>query len=190
MRPCYVWDVDGRKAACTLSAAAYAAASWPSAPTAAASPSRVGRPDEAVPDDGNRVEVWDAATRKEPLRHPTNKRAAAERHRVQPGRGRGWPSSGRGRRTRGWRSTTPARARKPPPCNVAVQAEAGSRPQPVFSAYGRRLTFPASGSLVRVWDVGTGLLRYTARGHAGTPAVAFDSPTAAPPAHGRPRRGR
>ena len=54
-----------------------------------------------------------------------------------------------------------------------MQAEAGSRPQPVFMRDGRRLTFPASGSLVRIWDVGTGLLRYTARGHAGTPAVVF-----------------
>ena len=86
---------------------------------------------------------------------------------------RAWPSSGRGRRTRRSRCTTPTLASEPPALEGVVQAETGSRPQPVFSPDGRRLTLPASGSQVRVWDADAGLLRYTARGHAITPAVGF-----------------
>jgi serine/threonine protein kinase/WD40 repeat protein len=45
---------------------------------------------------------------------------------------------------------------------------------PVFSGNGRRLTAPSAGSVVPVWDAATGALLFTARGHAGTPGVAFN----------------
>ena len=54
-----------------------------------------------------------------------------------------------------------------------VKTDGASRPRPVFSADGRLLTCPVSGSLVQVWDAGMGAVLFTARGHAGTPAVGF-----------------
>src|SRR5262249_8579708 len=51
----------------------------------------------------------------------------------------------------------------------------GGRQQAVFSPDGRRITLPAAGSLVRVWDTETGSVRLTVRGHAGTPAVGFNA---------------
>ncbi len=174
----YAWDVDGHKAAWTLSAAPGVAT-----PRELAFSSDGGRlavalsrETEAAPDDANQVQVWDAATRKDPLAFQSD----------------GWLPNGVAfspdgtRLAVAWYGPTVATARyerlslRDAGTGKEIRAldgfaktEAGSGPQPVFRADGRRLTLPVSGSEVHVWDADSGAVLYMARGHAGTPAVAF-----------------
>jgi WD40 repeat protein len=166
----YVWNVDDRKAAFTLSASGTPrelAFSSDGGRIAVA----VGMENELVPDDGNRVEVWNTKTRKDPLAIQNN----------------GWLPNGIAFSPDGARLAIVWKGPKDETLSLhdagtakeirtqlgAVKTEAGTRPQPVFSADGRLLTCPASGSLVHVWDAATGAVLYTARGHPATPAVAF-----------------
>ena len=109
----FVWDVDGHKAAWTLSAAA-PPRELAFSPDGGRLAVGVGREDEAVPDDGNRVEVWDTATRKEPLAVLRNQGRLPDGVAFSPDGARlavVW----KGPKDERLRSTTPAQARKPPP---------------------------------------------------------------------------
>ena len=166
----YVWNVDSRKAAFTLSATG-APRELAFSPDGGRIAVGVGRPDELVPDDGNRVEVWDTTTRKE-THAIFNKQWLPNGVAFSPDGARlavVWKGSkdetlslhdaGTGKEIRTQQGM--------------MKTAAGTRPQPVFSADGHLLTCPASGSLVHVWYTASGVVLYTARGHAGTPAVAF-----------------
>ncbi len=165
-----VWNVDDGKEVFTLPVAGMPreVAFSPDGGRIAAA---LSREKEAVPDDANQVQVWDAATRKDPL---------AIKHNGRLPNGIAFNPDGtrlavvwKGPKDETLSLHDAGTGKGASALEGVVQADAGSRPQPVFRPDGRRLTLPASGSLVRVWDVDTGHLRYTARGHAGTPAVAF-----------------
>jgi serine/threonine protein kinase/WD40 repeat protein len=176
----FVWDVDGRKPAWTLSAAAGVATPRQLAfsPDGDRLAVALSRENEAVPDDANQVQIWDTATRKDPraFGHPD------------------WLPNGVAfspdgtRLAVAWHAPMAAALRYERltlndvgtgaeiMADELLKTEPGSAPPPpVFSPDGRRLTLPAAGSEVNVCDAGTGVVRYTVRGHAGTPAVAFSA---------------
>jgi WD40 repeat protein len=166
----FVWNVDDHKAAFTLSATG-TPRELAFRPDGGRIAIGVGGYEEVVAHDGNRVEVWDTKTRKDPLAIRNNGRLP-----------NGVAFSPDGTRLAAvWKGPndealslhdagTGKEIRTP---QGVVKTETATRPHPVFSADGRLLTCPASGSLVHVWDAASGAVLYTARGHAGTPAVAF-----------------
>ena len=166
-----VWDVDAGKEAFALSTPGTPRelAFSPDGGRIAVALSREGG--ELFPDDQNQVQIWDTATRKDPraIRNggalpsgvafsPDGTRLAVVWH-GPTDQTLALHDAGTGKEVRTLAGV--------------VKTDGASRPRPVFSADGRLLTCPVSGSLVQVWDAGMGAVLFTARGHAGTPAVGF-----------------
>jgi WD40 repeat protein len=180
----YVWDMDGHKAAWTLSA--------PGTPRELAFSTdggrlavSVSREDEKTPDDANQVQVWDTVTRKTPLvvLHKPEGRQLLGTDKPGPlPNGLAFSPDGKrlavqwGQKPEDRLALYDIGTGKGALLDMPAYSEQGSRPQPVFSADGRRLTYPdPSRSAVDVYDGVTGVRQYIVRGHPGTPAVAFDT---------------
>ena len=191
-----VWDVDERKEAYSLSTPGTPRelAFSPDGGRIAISLSREGWT-EGIPDKRNRVEIWDTATRKKLLTIPKEGTQVDGPMAVRDGSPPPPPPPG-------WIGSLPnGLAFSPDGTHLAVVwqgqkddvlalhditksgdarilgavakgKDTGLGP-PIFSADGRRLTCPVTGSRVHVWDAVTGAELYTVRGHVTTPAVAF-----------------
>ncbi|HVS38861.1 MAG TPA: serine/threonine-protein kinase [Gemmataceae bacterium] len=191
-----VWDADAGKEAYSLSAPGTPRelAFSPDGGRIALALSKEGGT-EGIPDQKNLVQIWDTATRQELLTIPKRGTVvtgpmASHDGAPPPPPPPPWLGSlpnGVAFSPDGKRLAVVWQGQKDDVLTVHEIAKAGevrtmegvvkakeiSLQPPAFSADGRSLTCPVSGSLVRVWDPGTGVVRYTARGHVATPAVAF-----------------